>query len=265
MIGGVPGGWGGFFWGLLSRSKTQSGTQSSSFTAGRLFRQEEWYGAKTDGNTPSALNPVADLTYPGWVSGINVVLLLGDKLRAHSFFVQQTSLLAPCWVPHEREGSAQPGDRISPPAETGNKSNPLTGCFSSWQVVRKTYFTEKIRPLNSRRGEPSQPSFTLSIPPPVTLCIFVSDFQKILLNCKVFQTSERILSDRNMETPERWLWGSSLNRGSCVSVCFAWPFGPRCELGTKSSRNQPQQNKVLRRTDFKGNLLNLLIMEHTGN
>lgn len=65
MIGGVPGGWGSFFWGLLSRSKTQSGTQSSSFTGGRLFQQEEWYGAKTDGNTPSALNPVADLTYPG--------------------------------------------------------------------------------------------------------------------------------------------------------------------------------------------------------
>lgn len=50
------------------------------------------------------------------------------------FFVQQTSLPAPCWVLREREGAAQPGDRISPPAETGNKSNSLIGCVSSWQV-----------------------------------------------------------------------------------------------------------------------------------
>lgn len=32
--------------------------------AGRVFWQEERYGAKMDGNTPFSLNPVADLTYP---------------------------------------------------------------------------------------------------------------------------------------------------------------------------------------------------------
>ena len=64
MIGGVPGEWWGFLWGLPSRSKRQSKAQSSSFTAGRMFQQEERYGAKTDGNTPSSLTPIADLTYP---------------------------------------------------------------------------------------------------------------------------------------------------------------------------------------------------------
>lgn len=66
MIGGIPGGWGVvvFFWELPSRSEMQSRAQSGSFMAGRVFWQEERYGAKMDGNTPFSLNPVADLTYP---------------------------------------------------------------------------------------------------------------------------------------------------------------------------------------------------------
>lgn len=79
-------------------------------------------------------------------------------MSSQGFFIQQTSLPAPYWALHGREGAAPPGDRISPPAETGNKSNSFIGCVSSWQVVRKTYSTGKIRPLNSRREESSQSS-----------------------------------------------------------------------------------------------------------
>lgn len=64
MIVGIPGGWECFFWAFSSRSKRQSGAQSSSFTIRRLFGQKKQYRAKTDGNAPSSLNPVADLTYP---------------------------------------------------------------------------------------------------------------------------------------------------------------------------------------------------------
>lgn len=91
---------GAFIWGLPARSKKQRGAQSSSF---HRWQTVATWGAKTDGNVPFSLNPVVDLTHPDWVSGINVVLLLCEKLWAHRFLVQQTSLPAPCWVPPEKE------------------------------------------------------------------------------------------------------------------------------------------------------------------
>ena len=133
MIGGIPGGWGGFFWGLPSRSRRQSRAQSGSLTAGRLFWQEQWCGAKTNGNTPFALNPLADLTYPEWVSGVRVVLLLAEKLWAHRFFCPAnqlaSSLLSSPW---KRRGCPA-WRQISTPAEAGSKPNSVMGGASAWQ------------------------------------------------------------------------------------------------------------------------------------
>lgn len=119
---------GAFIWGLPARSKKQRGAQSSSFTDGRLFRHEEPKWMET---FPS---PLIQLQTWLTLTEVLVVLLFSEKLWAHRVVVLQSGLPAPCWVPPEKERAAQPGGRISPPAETGNKPNSFTSCVSLWEV-----------------------------------------------------------------------------------------------------------------------------------
>lgn len=100
--------------------------------------------------------------------------------------------------------------------------------------VGNTYFTKKCRPLNSRGV---QAAFTSSIPSPLTDCIFVSDSWKLVFNWKALQ----IQGGKHGDTSDMTKMESSRQRVVHLSMlCFAWPFVPRSELWTKSSRNQPQ-------------------------
>lgn len=121
---------GAFIWGLPARSKKQRGAQSSSFTDSRLFRHEKPKRMETFPSPLIQLQTWLTLT-EGLVSILSCYSVRSYELTDFLSSKPACQLLAEFPL---KQRAAQPGGRISPPAETGNQPNSFTGCVSSWEV-----------------------------------------------------------------------------------------------------------------------------------
>lgn len=81
---------------------------------------------------PLILAAVADLTYPQWVTGIKVVLLLDETLRAHSFLPSRPALQLLAEFPVKEKGLPGPGTGFPKPQPAESEQKSFKGGALCW-------------------------------------------------------------------------------------------------------------------------------------
>lgn len=237
---------GHLFGAFLQGVKSRGEHKAAPFTDGRLFRHEEPKRMET---FPS---PLIQLQTWLTLTEFLVSMLSCYSVRSYEltdFLSSKSACQLLAEFPPKRKGCPARRQDFSTCRNREQAKLIHRLCFIM-RSMRNTFFTEKFRPLNSRGEESSQPLLYPSLLPLLIafLLVTLEKFCSAGRPCKY----QRGHCQRQTWRHQRDHQKRCLSTEGCTSQLYsAWPFSPRCELGTKSSRNGPQGNKVLQRTEFR--------------